>query len=82
MWLGLLVLVPCGAAADGGAPDFSQVAARNSPAWVHDGVVYEIFPRAFSPSGDFAGVTAQLDRLHQLGVNILWLMPIHPMGKL
>ena len=82
MWLGLLVLVPCGAAADGGAPDFSQVAARNSPAWVHDGVVYEIFPRAFSPSGDFAGVTAQLDRLQQLGVNILWLMPIYPMGKL
>jgi cyclomaltodextrinase / maltogenic alpha-amylase / neopullulanase len=44
--------------------------------------VYEIFPRNFSARGDFAGVAAQLDRLQQLGVNILWLMPIHPLGKL
>ena len=62
--------------------DYSQLATRSSPAWVHDGVIYEIFPRAFSERGDFRGVTAQLDRLQRLGVNILWLMPIHPMGKL
>ncbi|MDE2221150.1 MAG: DUF3459 domain-containing protein, partial [Gammaproteobacteria bacterium] len=62
--------------------DYSQLAARSSPAWVRDGVIYEIFPRAFSARGDFQGVTAQLDRLQQLGVNILWLMPIHPVGKL
>src|SRR5258708_24476004 len=56
--------------------------ARDSPAWVHDGVIYEVFPRQFSAQGDFNGVTAQLDRLQQLGVNILWLMPIHPVGRL
>lgn len=83
---GFGLLVPLGAAADGtplDSPprDYSQLAARSSPAWVHDGVIYEIFPRAFSGRGDFQGVTAQLDRLQQLGVNILWLMPIHPMGK-
>ncbi len=77
----LTVLPPLGAAADSPARDYSQLTARASPAWVHDGVIYEIFPRAFSARGDFAGVTAQLDRLQQLGVNILWLMPIHPMGK-
>jgi cyclomaltodextrinase len=64
------------------APDYSKVAARSSPAWVRDGVIYEIFPRDFSTQGNFAGVTAQLDRLQKLGVNILWLMPIHPQGKL
>jgi cyclomaltodextrinase / maltogenic alpha-amylase / neopullulanase len=66
----------------GPAPDYSKSPARSSPAWVHDGVIYEIFPREFSASGDFAGVTAQLDRLQRLGVTILWLMPVHPMGRL
>ena len=64
------------------ATDYSALPARDSPAWVHDGVIYEIFPRQFSAQGDFNGVAAQLDRLQQLGVNILWLMPIHPVGKL
>jgi glycosidase len=45
-------------------------------------VVYEIFPRHFSASGDFAGVTAKLDELKDLGVDVLWLMPIHPLGRL
>lgn len=60
--------------------DYSAVAARSSPAWVHDGVIYEIFPRNFSATGNFAGITAQLDRLQKLGVTILWLMPIHTIG--
>jgi glycosidase len=62
--------------------DYSKLPARSSPAWVHQGIIYEIFPRQFSAKGDFTGITAQLDRLQQLGVNILWLMPIHPVGKL
>jgi glycosidase len=48
---------------------------------VRDGVIYEIFPRVFSPEGNFRGVTAQLDRLKELGVTVLWLMPIHPTGQ-
>ena len=56
--------------------------ARQSPEWLRDAVIYEVFPRAFSPGGDFKGVTAQLDRLKELGVTVLWLMPIHPMGQL
>ena len=65
-------------AADGGA---AVPAARHAPDWLRDGVIYEVFPRAFSPGGDFKGVTAQLDRLKDLGVNVIWLMPIHPLGK-
>jgi glycosidase len=78
----LLVVGQDAGAAAAAARDYSKAPARASPAWVHDGVIYEIFPRDFSASGDFAGVTAQLDRLQQLGVNILWLMPIHPVGRL
>ena len=55
--------------------------ARPAPTWLRDGVIYEIYPRAFSASGDFNGITARLDELQDLGVNILWLMPIHPIGE-
>jgi len=64
------------------AADAAPASARQSPEWLRDAVIYEVFPRAFSPTGDFKGVTAQLDRLKALGVTVLWLMPIHPMGKL
>lgn len=59
-----------------------QPEARHSAAWVRSGVIYEINPRTFSASGDFRGVEAQLPRLKELGITILWLMPIHPVGQL
>ena len=61
--------------------DFAKESARPSREWVRDGVIYEIFPRAFSPQGNFNGITARLDDLKDLGVTILWLMPIHPIGQ-
>jgi Glycosidases len=64
------------------APDFSKETARPSKDWVKDAVIYEIFERQYSPNGDFNGITVDLDRLQNLGVTVLWLMPIHPIGKL
>ncbi|GAC1446874.1 MAG: alpha-amylase family glycosyl hydrolase [Pyrinomonadaceae bacterium] len=61
--------------------DYSKEHARPTRDWVIDGVIYQIFPRVFSAEGNFKGVTAQLDRLKDLGVNILWLMPVHPVGR-
>src|ERR1043166_7523611 len=55
--------------------------ARPVRAWVRDGVIYEIYPRAFSQQGPFNAITARLDELKELGVTILWLMPIHPIGQ-
>ncbi|MGN6642340.1 MAG: alpha-amylase family glycosyl hydrolase [Verrucomicrobiota bacterium] len=63
-----------------GQSDFSRQTAQSGPAWLRDGIVYEIFPRDFSSAGNLNGVTARLDELKNLGVNILWLMPIHPIG--
>jgi len=60
----------------------NRTTARQSPDWIRDAVVYEVFPRAFSKEGNFKGVTAQLDRLQQLGVTVIWMMPIHPIGEL
>ena len=62
-------------------PALSSLPARHSPEWLKSGVVYQIFVRSFSASGDLAGVTARLDDLRALDVNILWLMPIHPDGQ-
>jgi glycosidase len=55
--------------------------ARSSPEWLKSGVIYQIFTRSFSREGTLNGVTGRLDELHNLGVNILWLMPIHPPGQ-
>ncbi len=58
-----------------------QQVARPVRDWVRDGVIYEIYPRAFSQQGNFNAITARLDELKDLGVTILWLMPIHPIGQ-
>src|SRR5262245_48066234 len=63
------------------ARDFAKEPARPAHAWVRDGVIYQIFPRNFSSEGNFTAITTQLNRLKDLGVTILWLMPIHPIGQ-
>ena len=50
------------------------------PEWTYDSVVYEVNIRQFSPEGTFAGVQAQLPRLKELGVDVLWLMPMYQIG--
>jgi glycosidase len=59
----------------------TNTAAHQAPAWLRTAVLYEVFPRNFSATGDFNGVTARLDELKDLGVDTLWLMPIHPLGQ-
>ncbi len=56
--------------------------ARTSADWVRDAIIYEVYPRSFSPGGDLNGVTEQVPRLQELGTSVLWLMPIHPIGRL
>ena len=50
------------------------------PEWTYDSVVYEVNIRQFSPEGTFKGVQAQLPRLRDLGVDVLWLMPMYEIG--
>ena len=73
-----LALFPPGAKADA---DVSNASARPSPDWLRTGAVYEIFPRDFSAAGNLAGITAKLDELKDLGVTVLWTMPVHPIGE-
>ena len=50
--------------------------------WVSRSAIYEVFVRDFSSTGDLRGVTRGLDRIQAAGANVLWLMPIHPVGVL
>ena len=43
-------------------------------------VVYEMNVRQYTPEGTFAAAQQQLPRLKDLGVDIVWLMPIYPIG--
>lgn len=51
------------------------------PAWTRDAVIYQLNTRQFTAEGTFAAAEKQLPRLAELGVDIIWLMPIHPIGE-
>ncbi len=51
------------------------------PQWLPSAIIYEINTRTFSRGGDFRGVEARLPDLQKLGATVLWLMPIHPFGR-
>lgn len=48
--------------------------------WMNSGVIYEVNLRQYSGQGKFADFAKRLDTLKELGVNILWFMPLHPIG--
>ena len=52
-------------------------------AWWENAAIYQIYPRSFQDSdgdgiGDLPGIVSRLDHLVELGVDALWLSPIHP----
>ena len=51
------------------------------PAWARNATLYQINVRQFTPEGSLRAAEQQLPRLKALGVGILWLMPIHPIGQ-
>jgi glycosidase len=56
--------------------------ALDTPSSYRNLVIYEIYVRNHSLSGTFAGVEADLPRLRSMGVDVIWFMPIHPIGQL
>lgn len=61
---------------------FASCADKSShAAWTYDAVVYEMNVRQYTPEGTFAAAQAQLPRLKELGVDVIWLMPIYPIGE-
>ncbi|MBR0255982.1 MAG: alpha-amylase [Bacteroidales bacterium] len=77
--LSFLLILFCLAACKKAVPE-GNVTHVVHPEWAKNAVIYQVNVRQFSPEGTFAAVEPQLDRLAELGVDILWLMPIHPIG--
>lgn len=51
------------------------------PDWSHQAVIYEVNTRQITPEGTFDAFATHLPRLKNLGVDILWFMPIHPISE-
>jgi glycosidase len=61
----------------------SRIPSSRSDSWYANSVFYQVFVRSFKDSngdgkGDLLGLTSKLDYLKDLGINALWLNPIHP----
>ena len=48
--------------------------------WSKDATIYEVNIRQHTPEGTFAAFEQDISRLNDMGIEILWLMPIHPIG--
>ncbi len=58
----------------------SKQAAPNAPDWVKNANIYELFVRSHGEERTFSAVVKDLDRIQALGIDLIWLMPIHPIG--
>ncbi|CAN2227693.1 AmyA Glycosidases [Candidatus Nanopelagicaceae bacterium] len=74
----LVALLICGVL----SPSPSTAANPRTPEWASSTTIYEVNIRQYSESGTFKAVTASLPRLRNLGVGILWLMPVQPISQL
>ncbi|MGV8092297.1 MAG: alpha-amylase family glycosyl hydrolase [Mangrovibacterium sp.] len=51
------------------------------PEWLKDAVLYEVNIRQYTPEGTLNAFAEHLPRLKDMGIDILWLMPVHPISE-
>ena len=73
--IGIIFLVAC--KSDNKTTSFQKV---KHPEWSKNASIYEVNVRQFTPEGTFNAFAEHLPRLKEMGIDILWLMPIHPIG--
>ena len=54
--------------------------AEHTDLSLRQSVIYEIYVRNHTSEGTFRAIEPDLDRIRALGVDIVWFMPIHPIG--
>ena len=58
----------------------NHVSVNSPPDWSYNKIIYEVNIRQFTDEGSFNAFKRHLPRLKEMGVGILWFMPIHPIG--
>lgn len=58
----------------------SQYVSVKHPQWSQDATIYELNVRQFSKEGTFKAVIPKLSQIKALGADIIWIMPINPIG--
>lgn len=61
---------------------FQTYAQQKHPSFMHQGNIYEVNIRQYTPEGTFNAFVKHIPRLKKMGVQTLWLMPIQPISKL
>lgn len=59
-----------------------QVVTELPSEWIKNATIYEVNVRQYTKEGTFAAFEERLPKLKELGVDVLWFMPIQPIGKL
>ena len=55
--------------------------SQETDVWHKNATIYEVNVRQFTPEGTFNAFLPHIDRIHNMGIDILWFMPIHPIGE-
>jgi len=77
----LLLIIGCSTSNDSKDKDNNDNEIANlHQRWSYNLAVYEVNTRQYTAAGTFAAFSSHLDRLSDMGVGILWFMPIHPIG--
>jgi glycosidase len=59
---------------------FGQSTIKTPPEWSKASTIYEVNLRQYTHSGTIKEFTTHLPRLKQMGIDILWFMPVQPIG--
>ena len=63
------------------APSLTQSIKHGNPDWDDNAVMYEVNIRQYTPEGTFNAFSNHVERLAQMGVDVLWFMPIFPISS-
>lgn len=79
----LLILMACGCHGSSAFPIAidSTMKLQQHPDWSYHASIYEVNVRQYTPEGTFKAFEKSLPRLREMGVDILWFMPITPIGQ-
>ncbi|MDE6352368.1 MAG: alpha-amylase, partial [Muribaculaceae bacterium] len=75
-------LLGCGSQSAKNEASDQNITSLAQPEWSRNAVIYEVNWRQMTDQGNLEALEKELPRLKELGVDILWLMPVHPISEM